>query len=810
MFRKSGSASSVNSLLSRANAQLRGQKVAEGRQEAKVSDDDDDLQAYLTSLTKKTSGVTSNFEDLSDISMNDDDVVVEPKSRSNTSFSNKFMKKKPNSTENTPVKLNKSITDPDLKSNKPLVNKSGSVSSALNKVASFTSKYAKPKKLVNLSDSDLDMDISVDEDIMKEVQNEKKFINRKSKPPAKPTQSLKSQEFSKSASLQNKTQTNSFSKENSDTDDNQVRNKFLKKKPVSENTSKAPTAKSNGGFLKDMMGRQSVETPIMSDDSDEINNVQFNIGSSSEISEVEERNRFLKKPLKSAGKPIATSTPSKGKSGGIKLGSSLKYSTDVVLDSDDEDMAEYIAGLKSNTPSPEPRKTSLTKPNEARIKKAEKVTFRSKDDVRIQSALPSEESIPDSVSDDFGPVMNVMDLDSLEAASIPDTPSPVPTPSKRSHAQKNKPSPKMILEKDSTFNKHTKDKTKHKSNLKDNDIIKSKDKDKARDKSKEATTSLFYSMGLQSVDDLLGSVDSEKQIQSEMSDIQTVPSEVQSSYKYDSDFETDARTMTPMSIRSGARTQSRLSEIYTEDFESEPSGSKSPVSSVSDRTMTEVDETVSVTSSVTLPDTGSPRPGTKMSEYTDEFHSDISESVASNSDKHTSYSQSSYSSSSLSKSERTPPKKRKDEKETSKKKKAAKSRTVEVQTGADIALSYQWDPTQGQSAYMGDRYGLQYVDPTPIARQAVNADALEAMTSYNPAMLALNEMMREQLRLTQQFMQSQKYLHQSLAPSIDQSDYKYTTLEDTKQYIRRERKKRKKLTFEEALKMVQQEMDDRY
>ena len=53
------------------------------------------------------------------------------------------------------------------------------------------------------------------------------------------------------------------------------------------------------------------------------------------------------------------------------------------------------------------------------------------------------------------------------------------------------------------------------------------------------------------------------------------------------------------------------------------------------------------------------------------------------------------------------------------------------------------------------------------------------MTAYSPAMLALHDMLKQQLDLTRQFMESQKYLYKSFTDSMD-SNYKYTTMEDTK------------------------------
>lgn len=54
------------------------------------------------------------------------------------------------------------------------------------------------------------------------------------------------------------------------------------------------------------------------------------------------------------------------------------------------------------------------------------------------------------------------------------------------------------------------------------------------------------------------------------------------------------------------------------------------------------------------------------------------------------------------------------------------------------------------------------------------------MTAYSPSMIALHDMLRQQLELTKGFLQAQRYMYQSMVASIDPR-HNYTTLEDTKQ-----------------------------
>ncbi|KAK3580968.1 hypothetical protein CHS0354_006995 [Potamilus streckersoni] len=303
----------------------------------------------------------------------------------------------------------------------------------------------------------------------------------------------------------------------------------------------------------------------------------------------------------------------------------------------------------------------------------------------------------------------------------------------------------------------------------------------------------FSALGLQTVEDLLGPAISKKD-----KDEESVASEVsEAKYDFTEEIKTEMSEKVPVfgnkfrAVDSASEVASEVESwktSYSEDFESisEKIGASS-----------RIDKTKSA-SEIETHYTGEETGG----EYTEEFDSDT-ESVAtvsrtSETSEKTITDSYSYSDEESYTKSVVPSTSSKFEKP----KKSIETKSAGAQTMTD-ALHYQWNMYGSGFAIPDTALGLGFVDPTPIATHVVSSDALEAMTAYSPAMLALHDMLKQQLQLTQEFIENQKYLYKYYVENIE-SSYRYTTLKDTKKYIRKHRKK--KLTFKEALRMVDAEM----
>ncbi|XP_078657610.1 uncharacterized protein LOC144903407 [Branchiostoma floridae x Branchiostoma belcheri] len=495
-------------------------------------------------------------------------------------------------------------------------------------------------------------------------------------------------------------------------------------------------------------------------------------------------NRFLKKkPAKKEEDDI------------IDRGGTFQFTSKMHFESDDEDIQQYVHKLQQAQESPP---ASISQHSSHRSSTAV-LEPKSLDDF-LPSDVPEEASLAESIAEDSlsvgGPTVHIMSLDDLApAVDIAPKPKPRTTKTKPSEDKRAKSDTRL---RDQTL--HTVDEL-----LEDDNSVKSEKSFSEKTVTESISENIGAHLNLHTVDELLGHGVSDKSEKSEstqsrpklqglhtVDELLTSTSEKgkqkEDTHSYEDDFDTEVPTES-ISERVGSKHEAEVlaDDTYSENFE-EGSGTESS-KTFSEQTVTET-----------------PSKSVKSEKsYTDVSRSDKSRRSRSSrkTDSEDSYSEStrsrtlteSYDSRTSRTKSRTPPRK------------SVKASDVGVQTSVQdqLGLANQWTAESGY-AVLGPQYGAGYTDPTPVATHVVNPDALEAMTSYSPSVLALNDLLRQQLQLTQQFVTNTRRLHEFYINSL-QADHSYTTLQDTLQFIQEHR--RPVLTMEEALQQVQNSTDGR-
>ena len=158
---------------------------------------------------------------------------------------------------------------------------------------------------------------------------------------------------------------------------------------------------------------------------------------------------------------------------------------------------------------------------------------------------------------------------------------------------------------------------------------------------------------------------------------------------------------------------------------------------------------------------------------------------------------------SASASSRTSSKSTKSGKSTHKKKKSRRRNEAEKIYIKDNAAQTDFQDIDYTEQVLNFKYNWQSSEPSRIASHVIDATTLDMLTNYSPAMLAANDMMKFHLDLMKKYIDSSRRLYEAYSSIDSTSSFRYTTIEDTMNYIK---KNRPRVTnYEDALEHVTKE-----
>ena len=101
---------------------------------------------------------------------------------------------------------------------------------------------------------------------------------------------------------------------------------------------------------------------------------------------------------------------------------------------------------------------------------------------------------------------------------------------------------------------------------------------------------------------------------------------------------------------------------------------------------------------------------------------------------------------------------------------------------------------------MGFQYDWQAPGRSNVASHVLDPTTVDVLTTYNPSVLAANDLMKFHMQLLHQHIDDSRRLYESYANENVNCNFRYTTVEDTQRFI--ERNRPKVVSYEEALKKV--------
>ncbi|XP_066915876.1 uncharacterized protein C19orf44-like isoform X2 [Clytia hemisphaerica] len=135
-----------------------------------------------------------------------------------------------------------------------------------------------------------------------------------------------------------------------------------------------------------------------------------------------------------------------------------------------------------------------------------------------------------------------------------------------------------------------------------------------------------------------------------------------------------------------------------------------------------------------------------------------------------------------------------------------KPKSSKHKTKKQTHTSVQTDFKPNTADILNFKYPWQQDRPNNIAAQVVTGETLHVLTNYDPAVLAAHDMMKFHFNLLNQHIDNSRRLYEAYSKETSSGRSKYTTVEDTMNFIEKNRPKVQ--TYEEALEDIKRNNKD--
>ncbi|XP_029939767.1 uncharacterized protein C19orf44 homolog isoform X1 [Salarias fasciatus] len=118
---------------------------------------------------------------------------------------------------------------------------------------------------------------------------------------------------------------------------------------------------------------------------------------------------------------------------------------------------------------------------------------------------------------------------------------------------------------------------------------------------------------------------------------------------------------------------------------------------------------------------------------------------------------------------------------------AGRARRAAVASRAVREAAVQTHPDPLAHTWWSGVAAPTYLDASPLLAHTLRAERVEALAPLRPAVLTVGEVVRQQLEALTRSVQLSRLQHSRLLQSLEPPDYRYTTLEDTLQMMKKRR-----------------------